>query len=36
MEAHFVHYKSIYNSTTEALKDPEGIAVLGVLFTETV
>lgn len=36
LEAHFVHYKSIYNGTADALaqEDPEGLAVLGVMFEE--
>lgn len=29
---HIVHIKEEYNSVSEAVKDPSGIAVLGFLF----
>lgn len=32
MEMHLVHYKSEYKDISEAIKHPDGLAVLGVLF----
>lgn len=32
MELHLVHYKASYNTLTEAVKHPDGLAVFGVLF----
>ncbi|KAM7412860.1 hypothetical protein PAMA_020311 [Pampus argenteus] len=35
MEMHIVHIKGEYNSLSEAVKDPAGVAVLGFLFQES-
>ena len=32
MEIHFVHYKAEYGSLGEAVKQPDGLAVLGAMF----
>ena len=32
MEAHFVHYNSRYENFTEAMEQPDGIAVFAVFF----
>ena len=32
MEMHLVHYKGAYGTIGEALKHPDGLAVLGVFF----
>ncbi|XP_068127664.1 carbonic anhydrase 15-like, partial [Hyperolius riggenbachi] len=34
LELHIVHMNAKYSSITEAKKDPEGLAVLGILITE--
>ncbi|KAM4742030.1 carbonic anhydrase 4b [Anableps anableps] len=36
MEMHIVHIKEDYDSLSQAVKDPAGIAVLGFLFQESV
>ena len=32
MEVHFVHYKAEYGSLGEAVKQADGLAVLGAMF----
>ena len=36
MEMHLVHMNSKYNDITEALAQPDGLAVLGVMFIVSV
>lgn len=36
LEAHFVHFKSEYNSATNALTKNDGLAVFGVMFVVNI
>lgn len=36
LEAHFVHFKSEYGTAADALTQPDGLAVFGVMFVVSI